>query len=132
MKKVKEYLDEYFSPIGETSCIIKDNGYYKVSGSWEYPENIHDKFIKSNDFMKLSNEERLKYKSPENISIHINNETIIINTIVDGIKNKYGYLQTYEHIPRGEPDVNGYYRRSTDEEIIQYIDKFYQQLKLNQ
>ena len=39
--------------------------------------------------------------------------------------SKYGYLQTYEHLPRIEPDENGYYVRSTDEEIIQYIDSFY-------
>ena len=39
--------------------------------------------------------------------------------------NKYGYLQTYSHLPRIGPDENGYYVRSTDEEVIRYIDSFY-------
>jgi len=38
--------------------------------------------------------------------------------------SKYHYLQTYEHIPRGEPDKNGYYARSTEEEIIKYLDYY--------
>ena len=50
--------------------------------------------------------------------------------IIDGKSvSDYGYLQTYEHIPRGLPDKLGYYARSTDEEIIHYLDRFYQQIR---
>jgi hypothetical protein len=50
--------------------------------------------------------------------------------IIDGKSvSKYGYLQTYEHIPRGEADENGYYRRSTDEEIIRYLSEYLDKIK---
>lgn len=50
--------------------------------------------------------------------------------VIDGKSvSKYSYLQTYEHIPRGEPDINGYYARSTNEEIIKYIDGYLKIIK---
>ena len=56
----------------------------------------------------------------------LNNKTLTIDIILDGkLSGLYGYLQTYEHIPRGEPDKWGYYRRSTEEEIIKYLTQFY-------
>jgi hypothetical protein len=113
LKKVKEYLDKYFEPLDISTIGEKDNGHYCVHGSWvfergdttaKYDENG------SKDFTK--------------ISVNINNETIMFKLQMVNGENvgKYSYLQTYKHIPRGEPDINGYYKRSTDDEIIQYID----------
>ena len=54
------------------------------------------------------------WTSKDQITLSINNETLLIEMIiVDGKSvSKYGYLQTYKHIPRGEADINGYYQRS--------------------
>ncbi len=132
MKKVKEYLDKHLISKGKTSCELKKDGHYCVHGHWVYPEDYYVNFG-FNDFMNLSNSERLNYKSPDHISITINNETIIVgNMSVDGKWSRYHYLQTYKHIPRGEADEFGYYRRSTEDEIIKYIDDFYQKIVKNE
>ena len=105
MLKVKEYLDEHFSRVGK--CTVEGNGVY---GSWIYPKGCEP--------------------DVDHISLHINNETITNRIYIDGkYVSKYSYLQTYQHIPRGKPDINGYYRRSTDDEVIRYIDSYLQQIK---
>lgn len=121
MIKVKEYLDKYLFQCGECSAEIKSNGRYNVLGCWEYPKDI----IKSEQERFYGNYKNWEPK--DQMSFFINNETITIRMIIINGKSvsKYGYLQTYEHLPRIEPDENGYYVRSTDEEIIQYIDSFY-------
>lgn len=132
MKKVKEWLDKNLIMVGESSCELRNNGHYCVHGQWIYPKNWYGN-LGFDNFMNLSNEERLNYKSPDHISVNINNETIIVgNMSVDGVWSRYHYLQTYEHIPRGEPDEHGYYKRSTDEEIIEYINSFLQLIKKNE
>lgn len=131
MKKVKEYLDTNLFSQGESSCELKKNGHFCVQGHWIYPQNWHGNFGVE-EFMNLSQKERKKYKAPDHISVTINNETIIVgNMSVGGIWSRYHYLQTYEHIPRGEPDKFGYYARSTEDEIIEYIDDFYQKIISN-
>jgi len=57
------------------------------------------------------------------ISININNETLQLKCQINGeiVRTLYSHLQTYKHLPRGESDENGYYIRSTDEEVIRYI-----------
>lgn len=131
MKEVKKYLDSNLFTIGKSSIIKKKNGHYGVCGSWEYPQNYHLHANSSiNKWNELSNEERKNYKAPDHISININNETIIVgNMSVDGEWSKYHYLQTYEHIPRGEADQWGYFARSTEKEIIQYIDSYFKKIK---
>lgn len=111
MIKVKEWLDTNFFGSGE--AVLKENGHYNVGGEYGFPK---------------------ERKSGEDyISVSINNETIIVgNMNVKGMKNLYNYLQTYEHLERGEPDENGYYKRSTDEEIIRYINTYYEKLIENQ
>ena len=113
MKKVKEFLDKYFVPLGETSCEIKKYGHYHVSGDWEFVRNVDIEY----DYTKPFPSDYTK------ISLGINNETILFKSqIVMGINvGKYSYLQTYKHIPRGEPDENGFYERSTEDEVIRYI-----------
>ena len=129
MKKVKEYLDANLFLIGESSVTEKKNGHYGVQGTWNYPENWYVNFG-FDEFYKLSEEDRKNYKCPDHISVTINNETIIVGNIsVDGVWSKYHYLQTYEHIPRGEADNNGYYARSTEDEIVKYIDNYFSRIK---
>lgn len=121
MIKVKEYLDKYLFQCGECSAEIKSNGHYNVLGAWEYPKDI----------IKLEQEKFYdnykNWKPKDQMSFFINNETISIRMIIINGKSvsKYGYLQTYDHLPRIGPDENGYYVRSTDDEIIKYIDSFY-------
>jgi len=121
MIKVKEWLDANFFYKDASTAELKENGHYNVSGYWGYPYTID----MSKDYIQLS--EPLKNK----IRIFCNNETLVICYIIINGKSvsKYGYLQTYEHIPRGEADDNGYYRRSTDEEIIKYLDDYFQQIR---
>jgi len=129
MREVMNYLDMHLIRESEVSCTIKPNGHYNVQGNWSYPPCWHDEFD-FDKFSNLSESERLTYKSSDHASITINNETIIVgNMSVDGIWSKYHYLQTYEHIPRGEADVNGYYQRSTESEIIKYLKYYIEKLK---
>ena len=119
MRKVKEYLDEYFYPEGEISTTERTNGHLGVFGTWIYPKN----------WKPVSNEEFYNgKKNSDHITLSVNNETILVDRICINGKycSKYSYLQTYEHIPRGLPDSNGYYKRSTEEEVIRYIDSYYQ------
>jgi hypothetical protein len=128
MKKVKEFLDKYLYLDGESGCELKENGHYNVFGEWHYPKNWS--FEVSNENFR-TNKQNNKYKSLDHIYVTINNETIIVgNMSFDGIYSKYHYLQTYDHISRGEPDKNGYYKRSTDEEIIKYIKEFYDKIDI--
>jgi len=95
MKKVLDYLDNNFNTI--------ERGYEpKHWGIWEY------------------------WAKESMVHITVNNETLQIRCKIDGkyITTMYGYLQTYKHIPRGEPDKNGYYARSTDEEVIKFINLY--------
>ncbi len=125
MKKVKEYLDNILYRVGESSWELKNNGHFCVHGHWEYPENWHAK-MSYDDFAKLTIEERQSYKTPDHISITINNETIIVGNIsADDVWSRYHYLQTYQHIPRGEADEWGYYARSTE-------DEYYNKIKNNE
>jgi hypothetical protein len=122
MKNVKEYLDKNLFVVGETSCTLKSNGHYCVCGSWKYPKkwNGHSIFYKSSDEDKKNSKDE-----PDHISICINNEVVIVsNMCVNGIWSKYHYLQMYEHIPRNE--------RCTSDEIIKYIDEFFQLIKQNE
>lgn len=102
MIKVKEFLDKNFLVVDKSSAYLKKNGHHCVTGSWSYPTlEFNDKFY---------------------IRCRCNNETLRIDIInPHGKKGIYGYLQTYQHIPRGDADNNGYYLRSTDNEIIKYI-----------
>jgi hypothetical protein len=106
MIKVKEFLDENFIQEDYTSTAeLKKNGHYNVCGIWRYKENT-------------------LY-----IRCRCNNETLCVDVIRndDGVFQNggiYSYFQTYRHIPRGQPDKNGYYLRSTDEEIIRYIKSY--------
>jgi hypothetical protein len=116
MRKVKEYLDEYFYPDGEISTEERKNGHLGVFGCWVYPKGW-----KPEDW-------NAGKKEIDHIAVSINNETILVDRICINGKycSKYGYLQTYEHLPRGLPDNNGYYQRSTEEEVVRYIDSYFQ------
>jgi hypothetical protein len=129
MIKVKEYLDKEFRQMWDAKEVVADlkkNGHYCVHGAWIYP---HDFEYPPADDRRLG-----VIDLKDHIGVHINNETILLDRIViDGVcPGKYGYLQTYEHIPRIGPDKNGYFARSTDEEVIRYIDKFLQHIKYNE
>ena len=102
MDKVVEYLDKEFNIIWSSDAT--SNG-----GKWEYRKN-----------------DSIVYVS-------INNQTLQLRCKIDGkyIKTLYGYLQTYKHIPRGEPDINGYYTRSTDDEVIRYINVYFKKVDFN-
>lgn len=117
MIKVKEYLDEHFYTKEKYTPILKSNGHYNVQGEWFYPKDcIYNDTIKPN----------IDY-----ICLHINNETIVFGIIYIGGKYHYGYsyLQTYEHLSRNTPDKNGYFARSTDDEIIRYINYYFFKIK---
>ena len=67
---------------------------------------------------------QLSNKEDGTLTVSCNNETMIFRSFkMNPLVNigHYHYLQTYEHITRGEPDENGYYARSTEEEVIKYI-----------
>lgn len=118
MKKVKEYLDRNLIRDGKSTCYQKDNGHYSVQGSWYYPKEWKQNKI------QISFD-----SSPDHIQITINNETIIVgNMSVDNKWSHYHQLQTYQQIERGLPDDFGYYARSTEDEIIRYIDTFLQKI----
>lgn len=138
MIKVKEYLDaNFFQSDGydKSTAELKKNGHYMIFGGWEYPKDIRKK---SEDRWKRENLEDPSMKNwiyDDQIWVTCNNETLSINMVIvngesyGGSPCRYGYLQTYEHISRGEPNECGYYARSTDEEIIKYLDGFLQQIK---
>ena len=129
MLKVKEYLDKYFYSDGTNT--ISGSG---VSGAWEYPKGIKESERKRFDKNKKNDPHIKKWVAKDQISLYCNNETLQIGmVIIDGKSASiYGYLQTYQHIPRGEPDKNGYYARSTDEEVIRYIDGYFVRIKLRE
>lgn len=130
MKKVKKYLDKNLFCTEKSICELKSNGHYGVQGSWVYPKNYDEIYDK---YSILIRQGEPNLKSPDHICVYINNETIIVGDIsVNGIWSKYHYLQTYEHIPRGEADVNGYYQRSTEKEIIKYLDICLKLIKENE
>lgn len=129
MIKVKEYLDKNLFCTWSIDSKLKKNRHYDVSGTWIYPKNWEPRDF--NSWNKLSEEE--KKLIPDHISVNINNETIIVGNIcVNNEWSIYHYLQTYEHLPRGDADENGYYHRSTDDEIIKYIDGYLQKIKDNE
>lgn len=116
MLKVKEYLDKYYKPSPDNHTI--DRG---VFGNWIFPKN----YINNNSIFNITD-------IPDRMIININNQTIMLgNIIVKGIKNKYNYLQTYLHLPRNNPDNNGYYGRSTESEIINYLEDYRKQIIKN-
>lgn len=130
MIKVKEYLDANLFSKEKSSAEKKSNGHYQVFGHWVYPEGWNGEKNKFEEWCSLPEKDRKEFVPSNHISITINNETIIVgNIFIDGKCGPYHYLQTYEHIPRGEPDQHGYYARSTDEEIIKYIDERLQKIK---
>ena len=117
MKRVKEFLDKYFEPSDLASTIEeKKDGHYCVHGSWAFRRGNTD-ITYSEEGVPIWTEDFTT------ISLNINNETILFMLQMVNGKNvgKYSNLQTYGHIPRGEPDENGYYRRSTEDEVIKYI-----------
>jgi len=127
MIKVKEYLDTYFYQDDEdkSTATLKSDGHYNVQGYWEYPKGIaksEEKRFKEDNIRDWNS-----WNPKDQMELSINNETLNIRMfIIDGKSvSKYGYLQTYKHIPRGLPDDNGYYARSTDEEIIKYLESYY-------
>ncbi len=134
MIKVKEFLDKNFSSYGKSTATLKKNGHYEVHGQWSYKRldyligdnvvyGVSNKKISRSIFYNTSFASLISYKFE--ITCSCNNETIQINIIENGkFIGKYGYFQTYEHIPRGEVDVNGYYVRSTDDEIIRYLKSY--------
>jgi len=129
MKKVMEFLDKHLIRSVEDkhySFELKDNGHYKVFGHWTYPKiDYKSENDRWNEHAK--NEPTMKtWKSKDVISVSINNETLNIKAIIINGKSvsKYGYLQTYAHIPRTGPDIYGYYARSTEDEVIKYINSY--------
>ncbi len=120
MKKVKEYLDKYFHILHVN--VVKNRSYGTnksdgVFGEWCYPspnkQILYDTGIPD-------------IQAPLNIiKCSCNNQTMQFIIKINGVfVSTYGYLQTYDHIPRGEPDSNGYYARSTDDEVIKYIKSY--------
>ena len=125
MKKIKEYLDFICGEDKESVLRLKDNGHYECFGYWVYPKNY--KGVGLEEWSKLSEEERTI--APDHMIITINNEKILCgNMSANNEWSIYHYLDVYEHLPRGEPDVNGYYQRSTEEEVIKYLDSYYQEI----
>lgn len=105
MLKVKEYLDKNFFSNMPSTAVLKEDGHYNVLGNWGYP--------------KVQNWKK------DTLWLRCNNETIVLDMVIDGKSvSKYGYLQTYSHLPREQADENGFYAQSTDEEIINYIEMF--------
>ena len=132
MKKVKEYLDSICECIGKSTIELKDNGHYCVHGSWYYYPRYPKKIFPMIKYRKYRKNKSIDtaFIDAGHLIININNETIMVGNMRAGAQwSKYHYLQTYEHIPREEPDENGYYKRSTEEEIIQYIDTYYTKIK---
>ena len=110
MIKVKELLDRYFLQLMDTTATLKEDGRYNVQGIWQYPA---------------------VYDDDNHILVSINNETAIVDHIkIEGKwVSKYHYLQTYERLQNCGPDTFGYYKRSTDEEIIKYIKSYMKKMK---
>lgn len=131
MIKVKEYLDKNLFSDGETTATLKKNGHYEVSGYWEYPKDISKSENKRISELMISDPQLKTWIPKDQMSFIINNETMVIRMIIiNGVSaSPYGYLQTYDHIPRIGPDKNGLYLRSTDEEIIKFIDDRLQKIK---
>ena len=115
MRKVSTYLDKYFHQENTT----EKTGKKGVHGSWSYPNpeiiQYKTKYILGQTL----------YVPIHKINLFCNNQTINIQVIMYGeFQPTYSYLQTYDHIPRGKPDKNGYYRKSTDDEVIKYVKMF--------
>jgi hypothetical protein len=112
MKKVKKYLDENFIKGEDNKIILGGNKEDKevILGDWSY-----------------------EGKNESCVCVTINNETLQLRCKLNGkyIDTLYGYLQTYKHLPRGEADKNGYYKRSTDEEVIKYIEIYVNKVNVN-
>jgi len=116
MKKVKDYLDSFCLSSSDNYLKIKNNGHYGLFGHWSY--NIEE------DYSSLFNEFP-KYHIKTGLLFHSNNETLLFNFFKDYKSiGLYGYAQTYAHIPRLKLDNNGYYQRWTEDEIINYIQKY--------
>ena len=134
MNKVFEWLNSnMFYDKSLVRCEEKPNGHYFVLGTWAYPLERRRLTQEDYDRWRLCSNEEMRLHAcdlPEYIEVLINNETIIVGNIyVKNMENLYHYLQTYEHIPRGEADENGYYARSTGEEIIRYLETYLNAIK---
>lgn len=115
MIKVKEFLDTNFKH-KETLSTIKENGHFYVHGSWVFTVKQNKKIeYKNTNLFGLDN----------CITCSCDDETLRINVIVEGRNiNQYNEFTTSMDTERGDPDKFGYYERSTDEEIIQYIQHY--------
>lgn len=113
MKNVKKYLDSFCISCSDNFLELKSNGYYGLFGSWKY--------IVESEFHPFFCDVIPK----KHLTFNCNNETLQF-WFVDNFKiiGEYGYAQTYSHLPRLEADINGYYHRWTEEEIINYIQKY--------
>ena len=117
MKKVIEFLNKHFETGNDFHYHfpLKKNMTFSID---EYLNNIYQVNYGSK-FSPFKTEEKALYCS-------INNETIWFiykfrdEKLISHLPN-YSYLQTYKHLPRVYRDKYGYYVRSTDEEIINYI-----------
>jgi len=114
MIKVKEFLDKVFKH-KNTTAVLKANGHYNVNGSWLYA---------------IQQKKHIEYKEKpillDNcILCSCNDETLSVRIILYGKKvGQYNNFYTYEHIIRSIPDEYGYFARSTDEEIIGYLQHY--------
>lgn len=121
MRKVKDYLDKYFFPMDEITTEERKNGHLGVFGFWQYPKDYKSITYEESKLIDFKN-----YICPDHIRCFCNNETMTFDISINGkYSGYYGYLQTYAHLPRIGPDEHGYYKRSTDEEVIRYINSFY-------
>ncbi len=114
MIKVKEFLDNNFKH-KETTAELKNDGHYNVKGAWSFRVIQKKKVDFKKDIYTLDN----------CISCIIKDEVLKINIVKEGKNvNQYDMFTTSMDADREETDDFGYYKRSTDDEIINYIQHY--------
>ena len=109
-------MDKVLEFILSDECILTPNS----DGDYYLQENL-----RTHHYGLFGSFSTKTHKEGDRFGISCNNETMQFITFKRDDKSFgiYGYLQTYEHISRGEPDDNGYYARSTQEEVIKYLQE---------
>ncbi len=125
MKKVILFANRHFTRKSKISFKRKENGHYCASGSYILKTNYGRISLNFNNEIVLIQAFAYDFNSPP-IKYHDGEDACSIKPLKN---NHYSYLRTYEHLPRGEADKNGYYFRSTEDEVIEYITILLEELK---
>jgi len=117
MIRVRDWLDANIPAAGPSYAYQKLDGHWYVEGHWEF---VDIPFSTSMDVFDAQN----------SIFVTINDETVIVNAVANGQDiTTHSILHTYSNLSGNGFNMHGS-QQSTPQEIINYISKCWQQVRM--